>query len=272
MVTHNVPWLRWSICFSKCGTHLHSPSAYPPDVDGSSAWAPNKLSPLDERVSPISSPEDQHPALTCLPLLVRMWVYDFHVGIYPQSLFIRHEAYWIQDPLVEESTRGHQGTQRATWRLSPGSCHNAMWLPWNLKDFLEDIGWRLAICGSRNSATQKHTPPSKGGRGQSLFSARVLLTLQNPPWPLPFCRVRPGGGFGCGPLAQSLFAVSEWEGSLTHLETGPRTSPSYLVPVPFWLSLLLVAYHPKGSLHVRRTHVVLRAMNNRMKILSWCLL
>lgn len=170
MVTHNIPWLRWSICFSKCGTHLHSPRAYPPDVDGSSAWALNKLSPLEERASPVSSPVGQHPASTCLPLPVRMWVYDFHVAIYPQSVFIWHEAYWIQDPLVEESTRGHQGTQRATWLLSPGSCHNAMWLPWNLKDFLEDIGWRLD-----SSATKKHTPPSNGGRGQSLFSPLRIL-------------------------------------------------------------------------------------------------
>lgn len=168
--------------------------------------------------------------------------------------------------------KGHQGTQTATWLPSPCSCRYAMCLPSNLKDFLEDIGWWLAICGSHSSATKTHTPSSNDGRGQSLFSAWMLFSLQNPPWPLPFCRVCPGGGFGCGLLAQSLFSVSGWEEPLTHLETGPRTSPSYLVPVPFWLSLLLVAYHPKGSLHVIRAHTVLRAMNNRMKILSWCLL
>lgn len=209
MVTHNIPWLRWSICFSKRGIHCTAQVRNPPDVDESSSWALNKLLPLDECASPISSPVGKHPASTCLPLPGRMWVYDFYVDIYPQLVFIWHEAYWIQETLEEESTKGHQGTPRATWLLSPCSCHYAMWLPWNLKDFLEDIGWQLAICGSHSSATKKHSPSSNHGRGQSLFSARMLFSLQNPPWPLPFFRVYLGGGFGCGLLAQSLCSVTE---------------------------------------------------------------
>jgi len=64
-------------------------------------------------------------------------------------------------------------------------------------------------------------------------------------------------------------------GSLTHLGAGSRTNPSHLGPVPHWLSLLLVANHPKGSLHVIKTHPVLKAMKNKKKqnkTLSWCLL
>lgn len=81
------------------------------------------------------------------------------------------------------------------------------------------------------------------------------------------------GDVVCLYRGSSLFQLG---GSLTHPGGGSRTNPSHLVPVPHWLSLLLVANHPKGSLYVIKTHLVLKAMKKqeeeKKQTLSWCLL
>lgn len=215
-----------------------------------------------------SSPVGWPHSHKCMPVSCRLWVYGSYIHIDAQFMFTQHEAYWIQDTPVEVSTKGRQVHQRAIgllipcFPIRPCACRRT----W--KTSFEVTGWWLTICGSPIILVLRGTlHPLNMKGGQSLLFSKVAFQPSKSSLASPFffCRVHPWRWLVMWSACTEALLCFRVGGSLTHLGAGSRTNPSHLVPVPHWLSLLLVANHPKGSLYVIRTHLVLKAMKNKKR-------
>jgi hypothetical protein len=209
-------------------------------------------------------------SFTCLPVPCRMWVCSSYI-----YLSLVH-VYLTWSLLESRNASGRE------YKRSPGSPEshltcNPLFLPcacprtW--KTSFEDTGWWLTLCGIHNPGTKRYTSSSKHGKGtkspfkQGCFSTvKILCDLSF----LVEFALEVVGNVVCFYRGSSLSQIGRI--LLTHLGAASRTNPSHLVPIPYWLNLLLAANHPKGSLHAIKPHLVLKAMKNKTKTILWYLL